>query len=29
MLTDPGGVVFCVVPVQTGDLFLEDAREWP
>lgn len=29
VLTDPGGVVFCVVPVQTGDLFLEDAREWP
>lgn len=29
IMADPGGVVFCVVGVQTGDRFVEDAREWP
>lgn len=29
VMADPGGVVFCVVGVQTGDRFLEDALEWP
>ena len=29
IMTDPGGVVFCVVGIQTGDRFEEDAREWP
>ena len=29
ILRDPGGLVFCVVPVQTGDLFEQDARTWP
>lgn len=29
VMADPGGVVFCVVPVQTGDRFVEDSREWP
>ena len=29
VMTDPGGVVFCVVRVQTGDRFVEDSREWP
>ena len=29
VLADPGGVPFCVVPVQTGDAFVEDANEWP
>ena len=28
IMADPGGVVFCVVPVQTGDRFVEDALEW-
>jgi len=28
VLRDPGGLVFCVVPVQTGDLFEQDARTW-
>jgi len=28
VMADPGGVVFCVVPVQTGDRFVEDALEW-
>lgn len=28
LMADPGGVPFCVVPVQTGDRFVEDAREW-
>ena len=28
ILEDPGGLVFCVVPVQTGDRFVEDALEW-
>ena len=28
VLADPGGVVFCVVQVQTGDHFVDDAREW-
>src|SRR4051812_20165848 len=27
VMTDPGGVVFCVVGVQTGDWFVEDSRE--
>jgi hypothetical protein len=29
IMQDPGGVVFCVVGVQTGDRFVEDALEWP
>jgi catechol 2,3-dioxygenase-like lactoylglutathione lyase family enzyme len=29
VMADPGGVVFCVVGVQTGDRFGEDALEWP
>jgi hypothetical protein len=29
VMADPGGVVFCVVAVQTGDRFTEDALEWP
>jgi hypothetical protein len=29
IMADPGGVVFCVVGVQTGDRFTEDAMEWP
>jgi predicted enzyme related to lactoylglutathione lyase len=29
VMQDPGGVVFCVVGVQTGDRFTEDALEWP
>ncbi len=29
IMSDPGGVVFCVVGVQTGDRFTEDALEWP
>ena len=29
IMQDPGGVVFCVVGVQTGDRFAEDALEWP
>jgi Glyoxalase-like domain len=29
VMADPGGVVFCVVGVQTGDRFTEDALEWP
>lgn len=29
IMADPGGVVFCVVGIQTGDRFVEDAREWP
>jgi hypothetical protein len=29
VMSDPGGVVFCVVGVQTGDRFTEDALEWP
>ena len=29
IMADPGGVVFCVVGVQTGDRFVEDAMEWP
>ncbi|TDE88823.1 glyoxalase/bleomycin resistance/dioxygenase family protein [Occultella glacieicola] len=28
VLTDPGGLVFCIVPVQTKD-FAERARVWP
>ena len=28
VLTDPGGLVFCVVPVQTGDDFEANARTW-
>src|SRR5690348_9294357 len=28
IMTDPGGLVFCVVGVQTGDRFTEDALEW-
>jgi hypothetical protein len=29
VMADPGGVVFCVVGIQTGDRFVEDSREWP
>ena len=29
IMADPAGVVFCVVGVQTGDRFTEDAQEWP
>jgi hypothetical protein len=29
VMSDPGDLVFCVVPVQTGDRFVEDALEWP
>ncbi len=29
VLRDPGGVVFCVVPVQTGDDFAPNATTWP
>jgi hypothetical protein len=29
VLLDPGGLVFCVVPVQTGELFEREARSWP
>jgi Glyoxalase-like domain len=29
VMADPGGLVFCVVGVQTGDRFAEDALEWP
>ena len=29
ILTDPGGMVFCVVPVQTGDHFARHATTWP
>ena len=29
VLNDPGGLVFCVVPVQTGDDFDRHARTWP
>jgi hypothetical protein len=28
IMADPGGLVFCVVPVQTGDAFREHARLW-
>jgi len=28
ILEDPGGLVFCVVPVQTGDLFEAHATTW-
>ena len=29
ILRDPVGLVFCVVPVQTGELFEREARSWP
>ncbi len=29
ILNDPGGLVFCVVPVQTGEAFDRDALTWP
>ncbi len=29
VLTDPGGLVFCVVPVQSGEHFDRHARSWP
>lgn len=29
ILSDPGGVVFCVVPVQTGEAFGQHAVTWP
>ena len=29
VMADPAGVIFCVVGIQTGDRFLEDAQEWP
>ena len=28
ILQDPGGLVFCVVPIQTGDAFERDALTW-
>jgi predicted enzyme related to lactoylglutathione lyase len=28
VLQDPGGLLFCVVPVQTGDLFEQHALTW-
>jgi hypothetical protein len=28
IMQDPGGLLFCVVGVQTGDQFVEDARTW-
>jgi len=28
ILIDPGGLVFCVVPVQTGERFERDAITW-
>lgn len=28
ILLDPGGLVFCVVPVQTGERFEQDALTW-
>ena len=28
ILLDPGGLVFCVVPVQTGDAFEREALTW-
>ena len=28
VLQDPGGLLFCVVPIQTGDDFERDARTW-
>jgi Glyoxalase-like domain len=28
ILEDPGGLVFCVVPIQTGDDFERDAHTW-
>lgn len=29
VLTDPGGLVFCVVPTQTGEAFEQHATTWP
>jgi len=29
IMADPGGLVFCVVPVQSGDLFDRAASAWP
>ena len=29
VLADPGGMLFCVVPVQTGDDFDAYATTWP
>jgi hypothetical protein len=29
VLEDPAGLVFCVVPVQTGQLFEAEATTWP
>ncbi len=29
ILDDPGGLVFCVVPVQTAERFEADALTWP
>jgi predicted enzyme related to lactoylglutathione lyase len=29
VLLDPGGLVFCVVGIQTGELFEREARTWP
>jgi hypothetical protein len=28
VLADPGGMIFCVVPVQSGDHFARHARTW-
>jgi hypothetical protein len=29
IMADPGGLVFCVVPVQSGELFERAATTWP
>lgn len=29
VMRDPSGVVFCVVPVQTGEAFAAEATTWP
>jgi catechol 2,3-dioxygenase-like lactoylglutathione lyase family enzyme len=29
VLRDPGGLVFCVVPVQSAEAFEAEARSWP
>jgi len=29
VLADPAGLVFCVVPIQTGEMFEQHASTWP
>jgi hypothetical protein len=29
IMTDPAGLLFCVVPVWTGQLFEDNATSWP